>query len=241
MSDTTTVTRTVVEVISDAHLFAGVGDAVNALDANTVALGLRIFNGLIDSWSTEELTVFDIVEGTFPLIPGSATYQIGPAQSLGVRPVSVERISIVDAQNVTHPVRIIGVDEWSQIIYKPAVGRPDVMYNDNNVPVSNWAFWPVPSFAADVLHAWYWNAIQQNATLTATIVPPPGYIWFMTTNLGVALAPFHRKPVTADMNRIAGDAYWNARALNRQPKIMNTDIPRGVGPNRPGYNIYSDS
>jgi hypothetical protein len=241
MSDTTTTTRTVGEVIADAHLFAGIGDAFNALDANTVALGLRTFNALLDSWSTEELTIFDMVEGTLALIAGTASYQVGPGFGLGVRPVNVERASIVDANSVTHPLRIIGVDEWSQIIYKPATGRPDVMYPDYNVPVSNWQFWPVPSFANDVLHVWYWNQIAQSAVLTTTIVAPPGYIWFMTTGLGCALAPFHRKPISDDMRNIAGDAAWNARGLNRQPKIMNTDIPSGVGPVRPGYNIYSDS
>jgi hypothetical protein len=225
------------EVIQDAVLFAGIGDQYNALDGQTVALGLRWLNALTDSCSTEELTIFDIVEGTFNLGVVN-NYLIGPTNNLGVRPVYVERVSIVDAQSVTHPLRIIGVHEWASITYLPAVGRPEVVYNDGNMPSSTWYFWPTPSFTGDVVHAWYWNVLPQFANLTDNVVAPPAFIWFLKTNLGLAMMGALNKEPTRNQEIVAAKAQKNARRLNKQPKVLGTDLPlrRGFG-----YNIYSDT
>lgn len=215
------------EIIADAYLFGGIGDQYNALDAVTVNTGMRFLNALSDMWSTEEDTIFDIVEGTFnmPNSPPTNSVLVGPGNSLNVRPAYVEQVAIVDAQNVTHRVDVIGVDEWAKIPYKPAVGRPEVYYNDQNVPSETWYFWPTPAFAGDVCHAWYWNTLQQFSQLTDTLAAPPGYVWFLKTNLALALMATLNKEPTALQKEMAGQAYNDVKRSNKQPKVLETDLP----------------
>ena len=108
----TTATSTAGEIIQDAYLFAGIGDQYNALDANSVAVGLRFLNSLLDSMSNEQFTVFDIQEGTMPLVSGTQTYTLGPSGTNlpAVRPNQIETVNIVDASNVTHPMQILSVE-----------------------------------------------------------------------------------------------------------------------------------
>lgn len=228
---------TATEIITDAHLFAGIGDVYNVVDANNAAMALRMLNTLLDSTSVEEYSVFDIVEGTFPLVNGTQVYQLGPTGAYAIRPASVTSLTIVDSSNVTHPVKIMGVQDWSeQLIYKPAPGRPEYVYFDNNVPTCGAYFWPLPSFSNDVVHMWYTAALQSFATGASTLVAPPAYEWWMKTALGAILAEINNKPLSPGKKLIADKAYRNMRALNQGPNTMTMDVPTS---DRTSFNIYT--
>lgn len=232
----TTATTTAGEIITDAFIFAGMGDQYNPLDGTTAVGALRALNDLIDSISTQEMTIFGYTEGLIPLTVGVTPILVGPAQALGVRPSAVESLSIVDSGGVSHPVIAIGTDQWASIVYKPAPGRPEMLYNDGNAPISNWYLWPVPAFVGDVLHAWYWAQIAQFTALTNLLVSPPGYSLFLKTNLGQLLAAMNNRSLSPDNARIARNARANARRLSNQPKILSLDVPM---PSAPWFNIYT--
>jgi len=221
------IPETAGQIIQDAAVYAGIGDIYNAGDGTVTSFAMRILNDLMDSNSALEKTIFDITEGTFnmPVNPVNNLVQVGPGQALNVRPVMVERVEIVDAQSVSHRVDVIGVDEWARIIYKPAPGRPEVYYNDGNVPISNWYFWPNPSFTGDVCHVWFWNLLPSFTLISDQLIAPPAFTWFAKTQLGLNLMAFFRKEPTALQTRIANRAEANARRLNNQPKVLETDLP----------------
>jgi hypothetical protein len=228
---------TAADIVGDASIFAGTGDIYNALDANNAAMSLRALNDLLDSYSTEEYTVFDIIEGTFSLTSGTQAYIMGPSNFLSVRPVQIETMTIVDSGNVSHPVELLGVDQWAQcIIYKPAPGRPEYCYLEYGATTVTANFWPLPSFAGDNVHVWYWAALAQFATLAGTLTMPPGYSWFLKTALGMTLMAMNQRTPTQDQKEIAYNARKNARALNRQPRVLGLDLPVS---DRNAFNIYT--
>lgn len=228
---------TAADLVQDASIFAGTGDVYNALDANNAAMSLRALNDLLDSYSVEEYTIFDIVEGTFPLTSGTQVYIMGPANFLAVRPASIETMTIVDSGNVTHPIELLGVDQWAQnIIYKPAPGRPEYAYLEYGATTITATFWPLPSFAGDIVHVWYWQALQQFATLAGVLSMPPGYQLFLKTSLGMMLMAMNQRTPTQDQKEIAYNARKNARALNRQPRVLGLDLPVS---DRNAFNIFT--
>jgi hypothetical protein len=232
----TTATTTAGEIITDAFLFAGIGDQYNPLDGTTAAAALRNLNDLIDSVSTEEMTIFGYTEGTIALAVGVSPILVGPAQGLGVRPASVAAVSIVDSGSVTHPVAIIGPQQYADIVYLPAPGRPESLYNDGGAPVSNWYLWPKPAFVGDVLHVWYWSQIPQFSAPTNLLVSPPGYSLFLKTSLGALVAAMNGRTLTPDNQKIMRTARNNARRLSNQPKVLHLDVPM---PSAPWFNIYT--
>lgn len=228
---------TAADIVGDASIFAGTGDVYNALDANNAAMSLRVLNNILDSESTQEYSVFDIVEGTFPLVAGQQTYVMGPANLLTLFPTHIETMNIVDASNVSHPIEIIGVEQWAQqIIYKPAPGRPEYCYLTTGPTTMTAQFWPLPSFANDVVHVWYWAALQSFATLAGVLHMPPGYEWFLKTSLGMKLMAMNQRVPTPEQKEIAWEARRNARALNRQPRVLGLDLPVS---DRNAFNIFT--
>ena len=157
--------------------------------------------------------------------------------NLGLRPPYIHDVSIVDSSNVTYPLRIIGVDEWSQIVYKPAPGRPMVAYFDGNVPAIGMYLYPTPAFSTDVLHLWYGAAIPAFNAVTDLLSAPPGYDMAFTTGLAQHLCIINGRPVTPDLHRAAVNAKNSARNTNNQPELLDLDIPMGGG----RFNIFTGS
>lgn len=229
------------EIISDAYLHAQIGDVYNALDANNVQFALRALNDMLDSWSTEELTIYEIIEGQVTLTQGIPQYVMGPGSTSGVttRPVIIDDISIVSSDNVTYPVRIIGVDQWSKIAFLPAPGRPEVCYIDYGSAVVNLNFYPVPTFPLDVAHVWYGNQLAQFTALTQVLSAPPGFQLAYKLGLAKYLCSAYGKDIPPALSTAAYEAKNNARSANPQPKILGTDVPvSNFGPY--WYSIYSD-
>jgi hypothetical protein len=234
----TTATTTALDIITDAALFAGIGDVYNAVDPNNAAANLRFLNYLLDSCSEEEYSVFDIVEGTFPLVSGTQIYTLGPGGVYtAARPQQITTVNILDSSSVTHPVTIIGVNQWgNDITYKPAPGRPEYVFFNYNATTIDASFWPLPSFTGDVCHFFYSAVLTQFATLAGSLTTPPGYAWWMITELGGILAEVNEKPLTPGKVAIAGKARRNMRALNADINILGLDVPIS---DRTTFNIYT--
>ena len=227
------------DIINDAALFAGVGDLYNALSAEESSLGLRLLNSLLDSEGTQEYSIFDVIEGTITLTPGTSTYTIGPANNLSVVPALITTCTVVDSSTITYPMREVGQEEWADIYYKPASGRPYVWYYGLGAPTAIMYLYPTPSFAGDVLHVWYGAALQSFTNLATVMVAPPGYLMFLTTALGELLALWFKKPLDADHKAKVRQARGFSRTIGQPIKVLGTDVP--TDGNRYGYNINTDN
>lgn len=229
---------TAYDIVTDAALFAGVGDVYNSLDANNSAMALRFLNYMLDSVSNEEYSVFDYVEITVPLVNGTQSYLVGPTYlgTPALRPNLIECLYIQDSVGISHPVQIIGLDQWASTVYKAAPGRPEfavLNYNSDNV---TFTLWPLESFVGDVLHILNYDTLHQFTTLAGVLAAPPGYSEWMVTSLAKRLAVVNRITLTADQKDIIQKSYQNMRAQNRDIHILATDVPVS---DRTAFNIFT--
>jgi len=229
---------TAADIIQDAHLFAGVGDVYNPVDANNSAMALRFLNTMLDSVSNEEYSVFDYIDITVPLVNATQVYTVGPGQlgTPAVRPNLIEVMYIQDAQGISHPVTIVGMDQWAAIVYKAAPGRPEYALLNYNATTIDISLWPLESFTGDTLHIFNYAVLQQFTTGASLLVAPPGYTEWLVTALGKRLAIVNQKTLTQDQKDVIASAYKNMRAQNRDIHILSTDLPVS---DRTAFNIFT--
>jgi hypothetical protein len=227
------------DIINDAATFGGVGDLYNPLSAEESQLGLRLLNNLLDTESTQEYSIFNITEGLIPVIVGTNTYTVGLGFGLNVAPTIITEITTVDPQSITHPMRMVGQQEWAVIRYKPSAGRPEAWYYSTGAPTGTIYVWPTPAFAGDVLHVWYGTLLVQFANLANVLIAPPGYEMFLITSVGELLAMWFNKDLSpAKKSKVI--EYRNfARSTNRPTKVLQINVPVDEANHR--YNIYSDN
>lgn len=229
---------TAADIITDAHLFAGIGDVYNPVDANNGAMALRFLNNLLDSVSNEEYSVFDTIDQTLPLVNGTQTYTVGPG-NLGTpatRPSLISALYILDTNSISHPVMQIGSQQWADIVYKPAPGRPEQCWVNYNALTVDLMLYPNPAFAGDILHIINYAVLQAFTTQAGVLTAPPGYTMWLVTALARLLSAVNQKQLSPDKERIAEEARRLMRAQNRDINILGLDLPTGE---RTVFNIFT--
>lgn len=227
------------EILSDAYLFAGIGDQYNPLDSESTNLALRFLNDLCDSFSGQALKIFHVDDISLPLVSGTQTYTIGVGQPVTNEPPSIDSISILDSGGVKHPVKIIGGDEWQQIIFLAAPGRPVYCYPNQGANTIELNFWPKESFAGDVAHLFGWTPLQAFASVADVYTAPAGYPHFLKTALGKVLAAINKRTLTQDQKDIIAAAEASVTSRNYRRRILATDIPQDSAVGGGWFNIYT--
>lgn len=189
------------QVLDSALMRSGLRSISDAVDGNTNAAAFRELNLMLDAWSAEIGPLFNIVDSTtgapspgFTLNPGQAAYTIGTnlGNLLQVRPPSIADIYLLDSNNVSYHQEMIGVDEYSRLIYKVAPGRPYKVYVNYQATTITLTFYPTPAYN-DTVHVLYNEALTQFVTTNDTVTFPPGYEDCFINNLAIRLANFFGK------------------------------------------------
>jgi len=219
------------DVISDAALLAGVGDQYNALDAASVQLGLRTFNRMLDSWSSEFTPLYNIVDGFtgapvpgFVLNPGQSVYTIGAANLLGVRPTMISDLYLLDGNNVSYYIQFISADEFTRLIYKVAPGRPDRVYANYNETTITLTFYPTPAYN-DQCHVLYLAPLATTTNLSTVISFPPGYEEAFVYNLAPRLAATFGVTTPPDVLQRAQWLKSTVSAANSNTYFLQNPMP----------------
>ena len=139
-------------------------------------------NELLDSWSTERLSIYEIQEILLNLSnKQSFTIGIGATDFNQTRPVVIEACTIVNLINGS-PVRVrhcevIGERRWREIADLAATSNvPEMMYPDQAFPVETLNFYPIPLCAqATGALLSVWLPLQQFVALTDEFAMPNGY------------------------------------------------------------------
>lgn len=183
---------------------------------STVAFG--ILNGMLDSWSTNRLTVYSISTGLFAVSGGTQTYAIGTGQAWNTaRPVKISGAAAVisiGGQSQSFPLKVVGSVEWTQIPFRnDSSAIPRTLFCDYAYPNSNISLSPVPSGSMNVeLHMYV--PLSRFAALTDTVSFPQGYERALAYNLAVELAGAFELKAPAEVVKIAADSYENLAQLN---------------------------
>lgn len=199
------------------------GEPLSSADANDALLRL---NDLLDTWSTEHLTVFNNNEYTLTFSPGVKSYTVGTGGDFNIpRPLRITnaytRITS-SGQGIDFPCAVVSGDVYTGIGLKSQPGPwPKAVYYNEDYPLGSLFFWPVPTQAGE-FHMWTDDIFSTFATLQTSVSLPQGYARALRKNLAVDLAPmFGREPSQA-LLRQAVESKAAIKALNNQPQTPST-------------------
>lgn len=211
----------------------GAGEDVLNDDAQD---GLDALNSMLDSWSNDRLSVYQILKENFTLTPGTGEYTIGSGATFdAARPVKIVD-AFVRIDGVDHQLEIIqDVRDYNSISNKSVESIPCRLFYDNAFPLGKIFLYPEPNAAND-LYLFSYKQLTNFETLNDEVQLPLGYKRAIQYNLARELNPLFGNAMTEDAKQIAIESLAAIKRINYKPITSKTDIFSGGY-----YNIVSDT
>lgn len=195
-------------------------EVVNGSDG---ALALAKMNLMLDQWAAEELLIPCITRTTWTIAANTSTYTVGVGGTINVtRPEFVDQVTFYDPTQTTPleiPLGPLTDDMYELYPYKTMTNVWPNFYWYNKTYVGSLAtlvLLPVPSSTlTGVMYAK--TALSQIASLSTTIVLPPGYQNLIVTNLAVALASLFERDPAPSLVEEAKNAMRVVKSRNDKP------------------------
>jgi len=233
-------TYTAADQINRALRLLGVlaeGETTSSEAANDALMAL---NQMIDSWSTERLSVFSTQDQVFTWPTNEINQSLGPTGDfVGNRPILIDDATYFrDPQtNVSFGVKLINQQQYDGIAVKTVTSTyPQVMFVNNTYPNMDLFIYPKPTRALE----WHFISVEelsQPASLSTTLSFPPGYLRAFTYNLACELAPEFGVEPSPQVQRIAMTSKRNLKRINNPDDIMSMPYP--LVATRQRFNVYS--
>ena len=222
---------TALTLIEDALGLTNAVGQDQTLTNDEVSDCLRVFNDVLEDWSTQRLAVFGQANQTFNTVANQATYTIGSGGNWNtVRPERISEPAYATVQSVTFPFINVTQAEYNLIAYKAQPGG-GTDYGQcylyvNEYPLGLITLWPVPNAVYPITFSI--DRILSQVTNAATSISfPQGYAKAFKYTMGVELAPLFGKNVARDypeVMRIQAQTLGNIKRANKQPQVMEYDI-----------------
>lgn len=206
---------TVQLLINEALRHIGVLASGETPNTEESADGLTALNQLISSWNAQALPIYSLTRDAFTLT-GPGSYTIGSAGTFVTtsRMVKIEAAAVVTSTNISKPVRIVTVEEWTAFLDKAATGNfADVMYYDHGYPSGNIYLAPKPT--GGTLEVYSYKPIASFAALSDSVAFPDGYERALAACLALDLAPQFGRPITQDLQQLAAESKTAIFGLNQ--------------------------
>lgn len=234
------MTTTVIEMGTRAMRLIGALGVGETPDDQEAADMLMSLQGMIDSWNTERLFVYYILEETLTLSASAQNYTMGPSGDLNTtRPVKIDDSCYIKFQDIAFPLQIIEVQSWNEIPAKATTSNiPMYLYVMMGHPLVTLKFYPYPSSASAVAHISSLKQLQAFTALTDTLALPPGYQDAITYSLAERIAPEYGKTIPADVARVATKARANIKRINAPMRVMRSEVGY-MNRSRYSDNIYN--
>jgi hypothetical protein len=200
---------------------------------------LTAMNQMIDSWSTERLSVFCTQDQVFNWPVGQIKQTLGPSGDfVGNRPIQLDDGTYFRAPSgVSYGIKIINQDQYNGIAVKTSTSTfPQVIFINNTFPNVEMYIYPRPT----QLLEWHFISVQeltQPALLSTELFFPPGYMRAFAYNLAMEIAPEFGVEPSPQVQRIAMTAKRNLKRINNPYDVMS--LPYAVVANRQRFNIYA--
>lgn len=211
-------------------------DATDALDA---------LNGMLESWSGENLASYAMQSFAHTLVTNTSSYTIGSGGDINdTRPDNIEQAWIRDTNNLDYPMTVLSQYEWNQIGQKDITSQiPTTLFYDPQFPLGIINVFPVPLLA----YSLRFNSIIQQTTfssMTHSLSAPLGYERAYVLNVGLELisAGFHCGLNDKDYIRYvenASQAKANLKRKNIKQVVAEYDGAI-VGQSDATWNVFSD-
>lgn len=190
------------DLITSSMRLAGIISGNQTPKAKESIDALAVLNDLIEEWSTDDLTVWGSDNAAFVLTPGKNKYTMGPGGDFNdIRPIEIDT-GYATLNGVDYDITIIGQDRYNRIPVKTTTGIPRELLYLNNFPLATVYLYPTPD-QAYTLNLTYDPLLNQIASLSTSVVYPPGYAKALRWNLAVDLAAEYGAPVSPQIAQIA--------------------------------------
>ena len=226
---------TVLQLIEDALGLTNAVGTDQTLTADESTDALRVFNDLVEDWSTQNLAVWDQANQTFNTIANQGTYTIGTGGDWATtRPVHIEPVAFSTVNGATFPC-VAMTQEEANLIAVPTQTQeyPTRFLYVNDYPLGLITLWPVPSAVTPVTFSIN-RVLAQIPAVGTTVAFPPGYAKAVKYALAVELAPvFGQKTTTyPDVMAIAAQTFANIKRANSRPRLLYVDPAYSTGSRR---------
>ena len=231
---------TVRELLNDTHRLLNLTASGNVLPEVNYQDNLRTLNQMIDSWSTERLSIFTTQEQVFTWPAGFLSRTLGPSGNfVGNRPIELDDSTyFIDPSNgVSFGIKLINQQQYDGIAVKTVTSSyPQVMWINTNYPDVDLHVYPVPTKSLE----WHFISVEpldQAATLTTSLAFPPGYLRAFRYNLACELAPEFGVEPSPQVQRIAMASKRNIKRINNPGDIMG--LPYSIVGTRQRFNVFA--
>lgn len=201
---------------------------------------LATLNQMVDSWSTERLSIFTTLEQVFMWPAGRISRTLGPTGDfVGKRPILMDDATyfIDPANGISFGIKLINQQQYDGIAVKTVTSTyPQVMWLNTNYPNIDIHVYPVPTKVLE----WHFvspDPLTQPAQLATALNFPPGYLRAFRYNLACELAPEFGVEPSPQVTRIAMASKRNLKRINNPDDIMS--MPYAIVASRQRYNIFS--
>lgn len=208
--------------------------------AATAQDALASMNQMIDSWSTERLTVFTTQDQVYLWPPGAISRTLGPTGDfVGKRPILMDYATyFIDPSNgISFGINIINQQQYDGIAVKTVTSTyPQVMWVNTNYPDVDIHVYPVPTKVLE----WHFisvDPLDQPAQLATSLAFPPGYLRAFKYNLACEIAADFGVEPSPQVSRIAMASKRNLKRINNPDDIMS--IPYSIVATRQRFNIFA--
>lgn len=213
------------------------GETPSAETSNDALVAL---NQMLDSWSTERLSVFSTQDQVFTWPAGQRFQTLGPTGDfIGNRPVQLDDSTFFrDAgTGVSFGIKIINQQQYDGIAVKTVTSTyPQVIWLNMDIPNIQMYVYPVPTRDLE----WHFISIDelvQPATLATALLVPPGYLRAFRFNLAVEIATEFGIDPPANVARIAMSSKRTLKRINNPEDIMS--LPYSIVGTRQRFNIFA--
>lgn len=228
------------EMIGSAHRLLNLANAGNALPEAVYQENLLSLNRMIDSWSTERLSIFSTQDQVFNWPTSTRSRTLGPTGDfVGNRPVLLDDATYFrdPGTNVSFGIRLINQQQYDGIAVKTVTSTyPQVLWVNMTYPDIEMYVYPVPTRLVE----WHFisvDELNQAATLNTVLTFPPGYLRAFTYNLAMELAPEFGLEPSPQVRRVAMYSKRNLKRINNPDDIMS--MPYSLVATRQRFNVYA--
>jgi hypothetical protein len=201
---------------------------------------LSALNQMIDSWSTERLSVFSTQDQVFSWAPGLISRTLGPSGNfVGNRPILLDDATYFrdPASGISFGIKIINQQQYDGIAVKTVTSTyPQVIWINMDYPNIDMYIYPVPTKVLE----WHFISVtelDQPATLATTLAFPPGYLRAFRYNLACEIAAEFGVEPSPQVLRIAMASKRTLKRINNPDDIMA--MPYSIVGTRQRYNIFA--
>lgn len=227
---------TALQLIEDALGLTNAVGVDQTLTTDEVSDSLRVFNDILEDWSTQSLAVYSTVTQQFSTVATQASYTIGIGGNWNTtRPVRINPPIACTYQGVDFVVTDMSQADYDTIGFKTQPNIVPMWYlYVNSFPLGTITFWPVPSqivtMTLDID-----NVLSAVSNAATQISFPPGYAKAFKYCLGVELAPVFGKKISnyPDVLGIYKQSFANIKRANNKPQELSYD-PALLGGRSPG-------